>query len=103
MKEHPVNSTVELTWLGQMGLLIRMGDTMICVDYFATPTEDRLIAPPVKADELVGIDAFLGTHNHLDHIDHEAWKIWAKTSSAILIGWLRTLNITIIRTFFRRL
>lgn len=80
MSNYPCSGTAELTWLGQMGFLIKMGDTTICVDYFATPTEDRLIAPPVKADELVGIDAFLGTHNHLDHIDHEAWKVWAKTN-----------------------
>ena len=29
---------------------------------------------------LTRIDVFLGTHDHLDHIDHEAWKIWAKTN-----------------------
>ena len=80
MSDYPGSGTAELTWLGQMGLLIKVGDTTVCVDYFATPTEDRLVVPPVKADELTGVDAFLGTHNHLDHIDHEAWKIWAKTN-----------------------
>jgi hypothetical protein len=29
------------------------------------------------------LHVFLGTHDHLDHIDHEAWKIWAKSVSAI--------------------
>ena len=65
-------------WLGQMGLIIKMGETTICIDYYATPSADRLVAPPIPADEMTGIDAFLGTHDHLDHIDHEAWKIWAK-------------------------
>ena len=74
------DKTVELTWLGQMGLLIKIKDTTICIDYFATPLEDRLVAPPIKSEDLKGVDAFLGTHNHLDHIDHEAWKIWAKTN-----------------------
>ena len=80
MEYNSGSGNAELTWLGQMGLLIRIGNTTVCVDYFASPVEDRLVPPPVKADELTGIDAFLGTHNHLDHIDHEAWKVWAKTN-----------------------
>ncbi len=35
---------------------------------------------PTPARELKDVDVFLGTHDHLDHIDHEAWKIWAKTN-----------------------
>ena len=69
---------ISLTWLGQMGLLIKTDSTSLCVDYFASPMEGRLVAPPVPAGGLKGIDAFVGTHNHIDHIDHDAWKIWAK-------------------------
>ena len=72
--------TIALWWLGQMGLIIKAGNTKICIDYYATPSDDRQVKPPIPADELKGIDAFLGTHDHLDHIDHEAWKIWAKTN-----------------------
>ena len=68
---------VELYWLGQMGLLIKTGEVKLCIDYFASPFEGRRTMPPIPADELTGITAFLGTHDHLDHIDHEAWKIWA--------------------------
>ncbi|MCR5120004.1 MAG: MBL fold metallo-hydrolase [Lachnospiraceae bacterium] len=68
---------VELYWLGQMGLLIKAGEMKLCMDYFASPFEGRRTMPPIPADELTGIKAFLGTHDHLDHIDHEAWKIWA--------------------------
>ena len=71
---------VKLLWLGQMGLLIKTENTTICVDYFASPMEGRLKDPPIPAEELTGIDAFLGTHDHIDHIDHGAWKIWAKTN-----------------------
>ena len=70
----------EITWLGQMGLIIRTESTAICIDYFATPMADRLVAPPIEAEKLTGIDAFLGTHNHLDHIDHDAWKVWARVN-----------------------
>lgn len=75
-KEVPYG-TAALWWLGQMGLLVKMGKTVLCVDYFASPDPGRRIEPPVPATEMEGVDAFLGTHNHLDHIDHEAWKIWA--------------------------
>lgn len=69
-----------LRWLGQMGLMIQIGNTKICIDYFASPLEGRQTPVPVPAGELTGIDAFLGTHDHLDHIDHGSWKIWARTN-----------------------
>ena len=73
----PCGSAV-LWWLGQMGLLVKMGETVLCVDYYAAADPGRRVPPPVPAPEIAGIDAFLGTHNHLDHMDHTAWRIWAK-------------------------
>ena len=70
--------TAVLWWLGQMGLLVKMGDTVLCVDYFASPRPDRQVKPVFPAEEAAGVAAFLGTHNHLDHMDHESWRIWAK-------------------------
>ncbi len=72
--------TAGLWWLGQMGLIIKAGNTKICIDYFASSDENRQTPPPIPVEELKDIDAFLGTHDHLDHIDHEAWKIWAGTN-----------------------
>ncbi len=71
--------TAVLWWMGQMGLWIRMGNTTVSVDYYAAPDEGRQTPPPVPAEEVAGIDAFLGTHDHIDHMDHYAWKIWAGT------------------------
>lgn len=71
--------TALLFWMGQMGLLVKMGPTLLLIDYFATDTEGRQVPPPVPARELEGVDAILGTHDHLDHIDHAAWRIWAQT------------------------
>ncbi len=71
--------TAVLWWLGQMGLLVRMGGTVLCLDYFASDVPDRLVPPPVPALEVAGVHAFLGTHNHLDHMDHESWKVWARS------------------------
>ncbi len=80
VKETPApEGTAVLWWLGQMSLVVKMKDTVICVDYFASETEDRQVPPPIPAEETEGISAFLGTHDHLDHIDHEAWRIWART------------------------
>ncbi|MBP5414070.1 MAG: MBL fold metallo-hydrolase [Lachnospiraceae bacterium] len=80
MEKERISDRAELTWLGQMGFLIRIGNTKLCIDYFASPDKDRLVKPPIDASKLTGIDAFLGTHDHMDHIDHEAWKIWARTN-----------------------
>ena len=71
--------TAALWWMGQMGLWVKMGETVLSVDYFASDRENRQVPPPVPAEETRDIDAFLGTHDHLDHIDHEAWRVWAKT------------------------
>lgn len=54
--------------------------TLIVIDYYATPSQIRQVEPPIPAKELVGVDAFLGTHNHIDHIDHPSWRIWSETN-----------------------
>lgn len=68
---------VSITWLGQMGLKISVNDTTVFVDYFATDFPGRMTPVPIPAGAVKGVDAFLGTHNHLDHIDHDAWRVWA--------------------------
>jgi L-ascorbate metabolism protein UlaG (beta-lactamase superfamily) len=58
-----------LTWLGQAGFRIDAGDTSFVVDPWATPHENRLIAPPpfeLAADD---VDCVLVTHEHFDHLD----------------------------------
>ncbi len=74
----PEGSAV-LWWLGQMGLWVKLGDTVISIDYFANERPDRRIAPPVPVLEVEGVSIFLGTHDHDDHIDHPSWQVWAKT------------------------
>ena len=77
MNEKVPEGSAVLRWLGQMGLLVRMGQTVLCIDYFASDLPGRQVLPPVPAEEMAGVDIFLGTHNHLDHIDHPAWRTWA--------------------------
>lgn len=68
-----------LWWLGQMGFLIKLGNHLLCIDYFASLDPNRLIEPPVPAAQLTGVDLFLGTHDHGDHIDRPAWRVWKDT------------------------
>ncbi len=70
--------TAVLWWLGQMGLMIKMGDTVLCVDLYASASPKRLVPPPFPTEEAAGITAFLGTHDHSDHMDHASWRVWAK-------------------------
>ena len=37
--------TAVLWWMGQMGLMIRMGGTVLCADYFATVIPERQVPP----------------------------------------------------------
>ncbi|MCR4692168.1 MAG: MBL fold metallo-hydrolase [Lachnospiraceae bacterium] len=71
---------VSLKWLGQMGFLIETENIRLCVDYYASYDAQRQTPVPIPAGELKGVQVFLGTHDHLDHIDHASWKIWAKTN-----------------------
>ena len=73
------SGTAALWWLGQMGLMVKIRSTVLCIDYFASPFPERLVPPPVPMEEVEGIDVFLGTHNHLDHIDHAAWQVWKQS------------------------
>ena len=77
MNEKVSDGSAVLWWLGQMGLLVKMGETVLCIDYFASGLPERQVPPPVPMEEVNGVDIFLGTHNHIDHIDHPAWKTWA--------------------------
>lgn len=70
--------TAVLWRLGQMGLLVKMGDAVLCVDCYAAENPDRLVPPPFPAEEAAGVTAFLGTHDHADHMDHPSWQVWAK-------------------------
>ena len=80
VKETPAPyGTAVLWWMGQMGLWVKMGETLLSIDYFAFPRDVRLTPVPMPAKDVTGIDVFLGTHDHEDHIDHPSWQIWAKT------------------------
>ena len=58
-----------LTWFGQAGFRIDIGETSFVVDPWATPHDDRLIAPPPLGLAADDVGAVLITHEHFDHLD----------------------------------
>ena len=62
---------VGLGWLGQAGFIIKSASGTVAVDAFLSDFghHGRLFPPPLDPAELNFLDAVLGTHNHIDHID----------------------------------
>lgn len=65
-------STVELTWLGQAGFLIRGPRATVLVDAFLSERPDRAVPPVADPATLTGVDLVLCTHEHWDHFDAPA-------------------------------
>ena len=74
---------ITLWWLGQSGFIIKSpGGKILALDPYLSNSckqigdaagfkMDRLVPPPLQPQELAGIDAYLLTHSHQDHLDPE--------------------------------
>jgi L-ascorbate 6-phosphate lactonase len=71
---------VELTWLGQSGFVLRAAGATLLLDPYLSPGDDRLVAPPDRADAFTGLDGVLITHEHIDHLDEDACRALAAAS-----------------------
>lgn len=60
-------------WLGQMGYIVKLGETVIYLDAFISDHPGRNIPPLLGAHEVINADLIFGSHDHIDHIDREAW------------------------------
>jgi len=60
-------------WLGQMGIVLKLGTTVIYIDPFLSPSSDRLLPPLLSPLDIDNADYILGTHDHGDHIDRAVW------------------------------
>ena len=67
---------VQFMRTGQQGVLLWDTETgvKVGIDLFLTEREDRLVQNVVSAEDLGDVMCLLGTHDHSDHIDREAWK-----------------------------
>jgi len=69
---------VRFRHLGQLGFLLDFGGTKVGLDLFVSPMKGRLVPPQATAADLLGVDAFIGTHDHADHIDRPFWRELAR-------------------------
>jgi L-ascorbate 6-phosphate lactonase len=67
------NGELAFWWIGQLGYIIKMGETVIYIDAFLSNTPSRNIPPLLKPEEVVNADFIIGTHDHEDHIDRAVW------------------------------
>ena len=61
--------SVQLTWIGQSGFLLRTPATRLALDPFLSDHPDRRYPAPVGAGDLAGTELVLASHQHLDHLD----------------------------------
>ena len=84
VRQHPTPpGHVTLWWLGQAGFVAKSpGGKVVALDPYLTNSckaigeqngfnFDRQVPPPMRAEELAGVDAWLFTHSHQDHCDPE--------------------------------
>lgn len=67
------NGNTAFWWLGQMGYIVKLGETIIYLDAFISEHPGRNIPPLLRAEEIINADFIFGSHDHIDHIDREAW------------------------------
>jgi L-ascorbate metabolism protein UlaG (beta-lactamase superfamily) len=85
----PKRDGITLYWLGQAGFIIDLPQHRIIIDpylsnslaikyRYAAYSHERMMPPPVTADELGPVDLVLCTHHHTDHMDGETLSALAK-------------------------
>lgn len=71
---------VAFWWLGQSGFAYKGGSRVIYVDLYLSDNGQRLILPPLKAEQIHAADLVLCSHDHEDHLDAETVKVIARES-----------------------
>ncbi len=82
----PAEGEVHIHWLGQSGFVIRTtGETLVIDPYLSDSLakkhkddhfkHERMMPPPIGADELRNIDFLFSTHGHTDHLDGESMAV----------------------------
>lgn len=77
---HPGRGELVFWRLGQSGVVMKTGGRIFYLDAFLSPNAARLLPSPIGTAEATGTDYFLGTHDHADHIDRQAWPVCANAS-----------------------
>ena len=73
-----------LWWLGQHSFIVKLGATVVYIDVFLSEHHGRQVAPLLTPAQCVNADLFLGTHDHIDHIDRPSWPGMAQAAPQAL-------------------
>lgn len=65
----PEPEAVAFWWMGQHSFVVRVGDHVIYIDPYLTPSDARRTPPLLLPEEPSNADFVLCTHDHGDHID----------------------------------
>ena len=76
----PHDSEFAVWWIGQHGFIVKLRQTVIYIDPFLTDCPERQVPPLLLPEEVVNADLILGTHDHDDHIDRQAWPAISSSS-----------------------
>ncbi|OPZ28815.1 MAG: putative L-ascorbate-6-phosphate lactonase UlaG [Lentisphaerae bacterium ADurb.BinA184] len=71
-------------WLGQHSFVVKLGRTVVYADPFLSPLPGRRVPPPLAPGDITNADLVLGSHDHADHIDRDAWPALAAASPRAL-------------------
>ena len=61
--------SVAFWWLGQLGYVVKIRDTVFYFDPFLAPSPHRTVPPLLDPTQITHADWVFGTHDHGDHID----------------------------------
>jgi len=87
-RHHVPPGSMTIWWLGQAGFLIKSpAGKLIALDPYLSNSckslgerfgfdMDRLVPPPILPRDLVGIDLYVLTHSHQDHLDPETLEAY---------------------------
>jgi len=72
---------VAFWWLGQHSFVLKINNSILYIDPFLSDRSDRLLPPLLNAEEIVNANLILGSHDHIDHIDHPLLQQFVKLNS----------------------
>ena len=81
-RAQPPERTVALFWLGQEGIALKGDGTTLLIDPFLSRFPPRIVPPADTPEAFHHVDYVIATHEHLDHLDLEAWKRLAASERA---------------------
>ena len=73
-----------LWWLGQHSFIVKLGTTVVYLDVFLSARKGRQVEPLLTPAQCVNAGLFLGTHDHIDHIDRPSWPGMSQASPQAL-------------------